>query len=222
MRFIIHDCEQRSDQWKALRLGKVCGSKAADMLAANKDGKWAAGRKNLLAQLVLERITGKSPEDSYQSRAMQQGTEREAEAAGYYESLTGRVLFEVGFLQHPTLAAGVSLDGYVGNLEQPRGIIEIKCPQPATHLEYLKDGRIPQNYRTQMLHALWITGAQQCDWMSYNPDFPEPLRAKIVPFHVKSEEIHAYEGLLKAFLAEVDAEESKVRMLMKGRYAEVS
>lgn len=218
-RFTIIDCAQRSPEWHQARLGKLTGSKAADMLAERKDKKPAAGRQNLLTQLVLERITGRNHEKSYQSRAMEQGTEREPEAVGHYEAMTGRVLFPAGFLQHPTLAAGVSLDGYVGDLDAPQGIIEIKCPIPATHLEYLETGVVPTEYLKQMLHALWITGAEWCDWLSYNPDFPEPLRAKLVRVESKYLDLDAYEGLVKLFLREVDAKEASVRKLMQQRAA---
>lgn len=215
MRFRIVECDQRSDDWRAARLGKLTGSRASDMLAVRQDKKPAASRQNLLTQLVLERITGRSHEHGYQSKYMEQGTEREAEAVSYYEALTGSLLSPVGFLQHPEMAAGVSLDGYVGEIEQPEGIVELKCPIPATHLEYLETGTVPGDYLKQITHALWITGAQWCDWMSYNPDFPEPLRAKLVRVEAEWIDLAAYEGLVRLFLKDVDAKEAAVRHLMK-------
>lgn len=214
-RFIVVECDQRSEQWHKARLGKLCGSKAADMLATHKDGKTpAASRRNLLTQLVLERITGRSHENGYQSRYMEQGVEREGDASGYYEALTGRLVFPVGFMHHPELAAGVSLDGYIGRMEEPDGIVELKCPIPATHLEYVETGIVPGEYMKQIAHALFITGAAWCDWVSYNPDFPEGLRAKLVRVEAKSLDLTAYEGLLRLFLKEVDAKEASVRALM--------
>lgn len=215
MKFTVIDCQQRSDEWHKARLGKLCGSKAADMLSSRRDGKPAAGRQNLLTQLVLERLTGRSHENGYQSRYMEQGAEREVDATGQYEALTGQPVFSVGFLQHPELAAGVSLDGYVGELKEPEGIIEIKCPIPATHLEYLETGVVPGDYLKQITHALWITGAQWCDWMSFNPDFPEPLRSKVVRVMAEWIDLPAYDGLVRAFLREVDAKEASVRKLMQ-------
>lgn len=213
-RFLVIDCEQRSEAWHKVRLGKLCGSKAADMLATNKDGKPSASRCNLLTQLVLERITGRPHEQGYQSRYMEQGIEREADASGCYEVLTGRPVFAVGFLQHPELAAGVSLDGYIGDLEQPEGIIEIKSPIPATHLEYVETGIVPGEYRKQILHALWITHAKWCDWLSYNPDFPDPLKAKLVRIERDPKEIALYEQCVIAFLKEVDTKEAAVLKLI--------
>lgn len=217
MRFTVIDCEQRTPEWHTARLGKLCGSKAADMLATTQAGKPSASRRNLLTQLVLERITQRSQEGGYQSRAMEQGIEREADAYAEYEAMTGRLLSSVGFLQHSVLAAGVSLDGYVGNIEtlEPEGIIEIKCPIPATHLEYLETGVVPGEYLKQITHALWITGAAWCDWMSFNPDFPEPLRSKLVRVEAKWIDLQAYEGLVMLFLKDVDAKEADVRKLMQ-------
>lgn len=214
-RFLVVDCEQRTEEWHRARLGKLCGSKAADMLSSRKDGKPAAGRQNLLTQLVLERITGRSHESGYQSRYMEQGAEREVDATGQYEALTGQPVFSVGFLQHAELAAGVSLDGYIGSLDAPEGIIEIKCPIPATHLEYLETGVVPGDYLKQITHALWLTGAQWCDWMSFNPDFPEALRSKVVRVQAEWIDLAAYDGLVRAFLKDVDAKEVAVRKLMQ-------
>lgn len=182
------------------------------MLAVRQDKKPAAGRQNLLTQLVLERITSRSHEGGYSSRWMEQGIEREEDARDQYEIATGRPLFTVGFLQHPTLAAGVSLDGYVGDFE---GLIEAKCPIPATHLEFLETDRIPDNYLKQITHALWITGAEWAEYLSFNPDFPEGLQVKVRRVLAKDLALDAYEGLVKQFLAEVDAKEAAVRKLMK-------
>lgn len=214
MKFLVVECEQRSDAWRAARLGKVCGSKASDMLATNKDGKPAASRRNLLTQLVLERITGRSQEGGYQSKFMEQGHEREDEARRFYEATTGRLLSEVGFLQHPELAAGVSLDGYAGDISAPSGLIEIKCPIPATHLEYVETGIVPGDYLKQVSHALFITGAPWCDWFSYNPDFPDPLKAKLVRVTAEGLNLKQYEVSLRIFLKDVDAKEASVRGLM--------
>jgi hypothetical protein len=173
------------------------------MLATIKSGGEAAGRRNLRVRLVLERITGRSQENGYQSAAMQQGIEREPDAYAMYEALTGRLLTSSGFIEHDTLAAGCSLDGYVDGLQ---GIIEIKSPIPATHLEYLKTGIVPGEYLKQILHGLFITGAQWCDWLSYNPDFPEGLQVKLVRVQRNDAEIAEYEKKLAVFLSDVDRE----------------
>lgn len=206
----IIDCAQRSAGWYAARLGLLTGTGAEDMLSTRKDGKEAAGRRNLRMRLVLERVTGRSLESDFVSAAMQQGADREADAAALYEAETGIVLHTVGFCRHDDLMAGCSPDGFIGDFE---GIAEIKSPLPATHWDYLKSGIVPMEYQKQILHNLWITGAAWCDWLSYNPDFPEPLRVKLVRVQRKQDEIDAYEVLVKTFLKEVDAEFASVKRM---------
>ncbi len=207
--FTVVDAPQRSEQWFAARLGRLTGSRASDMLSTLKTGKGeAAGRRNLRVQLVLERVTGRSLEDGFQSKAMEQGIIREVDACAMYEALTGTFLHSTGFLAHNTLLAGCSLDGHVGDFE---GIIEIKSPQPATHLDYLRSGQIPDNYYKQILHGLWMSGAPWCDWLSYNPDFPAHLQTKLVRVERNEAEIKAYELMVRMFLGEVEAEVTAIR-----------
>src|SRR5262245_52635588 len=104
---ILHQVDQRSPEWVALRLGRVTSSCAAEMLARLKDPKAeAAGRRNLRVRLTLERVTGRSLESAYVSPAMQQGIAREVDALTLYEGLTGRLLRPVGFVAHEELMAG--------------------------------------------------------------------------------------------------------------------
>jgi hypothetical protein len=178
------------------------------MLSSLKDQKKeSASRRNLRIRLVLERLTGRSLERDYVSQAMQDGIDREADAVGLYEALTGRLLNTTGFLAHDTLMAGTSPDGYVGDFD---GVVEAKCPMPATHLDYLRTGIIPSDYQKQITHHLWITGAQWCDWLSYQPDFPEPLQVKMVRVLRDEAQMKAYELLVRMFLAEVDKEYAEI------------
>jgi hypothetical protein len=210
-RFDVIACDQRSPAWFAARLGRLTGSRAADALAVLKRGSGeAAGRRNLRIQLVLERLTGQPQEDGYCSPAMQQGIDREPAARAAYEAVTGTLLQTSGFLQHPTLLAGVSLDGFVGDYA---GLVEIKAPLAATHLDYVRTGTIPADYLTQVRHALWITGAAWCDWCSYCPEFPPELQLKIVRVVSVPQELAAYEVMVRAFLVEVDREFNEVRRL---------
>lgn len=201
--FTIVNAEQRSPEWFDARLGRITGSRAGDMLATIKSGGWAASRKNLLMQLVLERVTCKCQERTVQTQAMADGVEREPEALRLYEHLTGNSIRHTGFLRHTELYAGCSLDGHVGDFE---GVVEAKCPMPATHYEYLRTGIVPEHYRLQCIHALWMTGAQWCDWISFHPDFPEALRLKVVRVTPKDAEHAKYDAAVRAFLAEVERE----------------
>jgi len=210
--FIPLTTDQRSDAWRAARLGRVTGSCAADMLSKNASKGEAAGRRNLRVRLVLEQLTGQSQEDLWISRDMQRGIELEPTALLAYEVETGRVVRPVGFLAHPTLMAGCSPDGVVGSFA---GIVEVKVPKSATHLEYLRGG-VPGDYLKQCQHNLWITGAAWCDFVSFDPRFPEELRLKITRITMDEAQRRAYELMVCLFLSEVERERLEVQGLIAG------
>jgi hypothetical protein len=189
----------------------MTGSRAGDMLATLKNGKESTSRKNLRVQLALERILGRSVESDYVSAAMRQGIEREPEAIGVYEVITGRMVRTTGFLRCTDIAAGCSLDGHINDFE---GIIEVKCPIPATHLEALRSNRVPPEYIPQVTHNLMVSGAKWCDWLSYNPDFPEKINTVLVRIVREDFAIMSYRRALEAFLTEVDSAESEIREMM--------
>lgn len=214
---IVHDCAQRSVEWHALRVGKLTGTCAADMLATIKSGE-AAARRDLRLRLVCERLTGRSQENGYVNAEMQRGVDLEPAARMAYEVLTGQIVSECGFVQHDTLPAGCSPDGFVGAWET---VVSLKCPKSATHLKYLRSGVMPSEYLPQMLHELWVTGAKAYDFISFDDRFDERLQV----FHVRVERndaaIAEYESKALAFLAEVDNELECVRTLadLKGQMA---
>ena len=211
MSFTIHNCEQRSPEWFAARLGRLTGSCASDMLTTIKSGESAA-RRNLRTRLVLERITGTSQESDFISQDMQNGIDREADARAYYEAVSGYLVSEVGFLQHRELMAGCSPDGIIGDIN---GLVSLKCCKPATHLDFLETGAIALEYQRQNLHELWLSGADWIDFVSYQPSFPEPLRAKLVRVEARTLDLAGYETAVRAFLSEVEAKEATVRKLMQ-------
>lgn len=208
----VYDVVQRSPEWKDLRLGRLTSTCAAPMLATRKDKQEAADRRNLRLRLVLERITNRTQESTYVSSAMQQGQDREADARVLYEAITGRLLTSVGFVAHDSLMAGCSPDGIVGHFE---GLVEAKCPLASTHLSYVRSGRVPEEYYHQVTHQLWITGARWCDWISYCPDFPEPLQMRMVRIDRVEEAMKAYELIVRQFLAEVDRDHAEILALVQ-------
>jgi putative phage-type endonuclease len=201
-KFSVLDAEQRSPEWFAARAGRLTGSRAGDMLATIKSGE-AAARRDLRTQLVVERLTGSPQEDSFINAAMAWGIEHEAEAFAAYEAHSGNLVRRTGFLTHLDAMVGCSLDGDVDDFT---GIVEIKCPKSATHYGYLKTGDVPANHRPQILHNLWVTGAEWCDFVSYDPRYPEHLRLFVVRVPRVEFEITAYEKCAQKFLDEVDAE----------------
>ena len=213
MTLTFHDCEQRSATWYELRRGRLTSTGAADMLATHKDGKtFAASRVNLLVRLVLEHTTTYLADsgNGYQSRAMQDGLERQDDAATRYELITDRLVYPVGFVSAAEYPVGVSPDGLVGD----DGSVSIKCPIPATHLAYLRTGVIPKNYLDQIRHELWVTGRAWVDYFSYSPEFAElKMDAKLTRVYRKDLDMAAYEKAALAFLAEVEREIAAVRTM---------
>jgi putative phage-type endonuclease len=167
--------EQGTDDWFNARLGKVTASRISDVVAKTKSGV-SASRGNYMAQLIVERMTNK-PTESYSNTAMQWGTNTEPLARAAYEMATNTMVEEVGFVQHPDdEMCGASPDGLVGE----DGLIEIKCPNTATHIETLINGEIDNKYLLQMQWQMACTGRQWCDFVSFDPRMPESLQLKII------------------------------------------
>jgi putative phage-type endonuclease len=163
--------EQRSEEWFAARCGKVTASRVADIIARTKTGP-SASRENYLAQLVCERMTGK-PAESYSNAAMAWGTEQEPFARAAYESAKDVLVEEVGFVPHPSFSeAGASPDGLVGEF----GLVEIKCPNTATHIQTLLEQKVPEKYNTQMQWQMACTQRHWCDYVSFDPRMAEGLQ----------------------------------------------
>lgn len=201
--FTVVDTPQRSVAWFEARLGRLTGSKAGAMLATRLDKEEAAARRDLRAQLVVERLTGQVQEDGYVSPEMRRAIGVEPLAVAAYEALTGHVVQRTGFLSHDALPVGCSLDGHLGDFA---GILEIKCPKSATHLTYLHAGTVPPAYLPQIVHNLWVSGAAWCDFLSFDDRFPPHLQTVLVRYHRNDQEIALYTLAVARFLDEVGEE----------------
>jgi len=192
--------EQGSDEWKQLRCGKVTASRIADMLAKTKTG-WGASRANYKAQLVAERLTGVVAE-GFTNAAMEWGKEKEAQARAAYGFYTNETVELIDFVTHPVmLMSGASPDALVGM----DGLVEIKCPNTATHIETLLGGSVPGKYQFQMQWQMACTGRWWCDFVSYDPRMPEDMRLFVRRLERDEEAIAMIERETRAFLAEIDA-----------------
>lgn len=192
---------QGTPEWLQARAGCLTASAIADIMAKGKGGAESASRANLRARLVAERLTG-TPTETFQSEAMRWGTEHETFARAAYEIRCRVMVDQVGLVMHPELAfAGASPDGLVGN----DGLVEIKCPNTATHIEYLLDGNPPRKYQPQMLWQMECTGRAWCDFVSYDPRMPEELQLFIVRFDRDDKRINEVREEAVRFLAEVES-----------------
>lgn len=203
---MTEDFSQGSPEWHSVRCGKVTASRVADVIAKTKTG-YSASRANYAAQLITERLTGVQAE-GYTNAAMQWGTETEPEARAAYEFNRAESVTEVGFVLHPIIGdTGASPDGLVGD----DGLIEIKCPQTATHIETLIGASVPGKYVTQMQWQMACTGRQWCDFVSYDPRMPESMRFFCQRVYRDDEVIAELEAEVVKFLNEVRAKVEELR-----------
>lgn len=190
--------DQRSAEWFAARAGKATASKIADIVARTKTG-WGASRANYAAQLVAERLTGRV-EEGFSNAAMQWGTEKEPDARAAYAFHVDVDVEEVGFVIHPGIPmAGASPDGLVGT----DGLVEIKCPGTAAHIDALLRGEIPGKYQTQMNWQMACTKRKWCDFVSYDPRLPESMQLFVKRLERDDAEITRLEMEVMTFLADV-------------------
>ena len=200
--------EQRTSEWFQERLGKVTASRVADIIARTKSG-YSASRDNYMAQLVCERMT-QTPVESYTNAAMQWGTEQEPFARAAYESAKDVLVEEVGFIPHPLIQnSGASPDGLVGEF----GLVEIKCPNTATHIQTLLDQKIPEKHITQMQWQMCCTDRRWCDFVSFDPRMAEGLQIFIKRVEFDPEYVSMLEKEVILFLKELDTKIEQLNQL---------
>jgi predicted phage-related endonuclease len=142
------------------------------------------------------------PAESYVNAAMQHGTDTEPEARFAYEFYQGVTVEQVAFVHHHRFGdgAGCSPDGFVGT----DGLVEIKCPNTATHLDTLLGQAMPGKYESQIQFQLACTGRQWCDFVSYDPRMPESMRLFVMRIERDDRRIAELETEVVSFLNELD------------------
>lgn len=190
--------EQRTAEWHQERLGCVTASAIYKVMARTKSG-YGADRANYAAQLIAERLTG-FPAESFTNAAMQWGVDTEVQARAMYSFTTGLDVIETGFHAHPTIAlSGASPDGLVGE----KGLVEIKCPNTATHIATLRGAGIDRKYLLQMQWQMACTGREWCDFASFDPRLPLEMQLHVRRVNRDAELLAEIETEVTAFLAEI-------------------
>ena len=195
----VIDCEQNSAEWLAARCGSLGASSIADMVAKTRTG-WGASRFNLAARIVCERLTG-TPQESYTNAAMQWGHDTEPQARAMYEFMRDVAVQQVGLVLHPSInKSHASPDGLVGDA----GLIEIKCPNTATHIETLLSEDVEGKYVKQMQWQMACCGRAWCDFVSFDPRLPAEMQMFVQRVRRDDEFIAELEREARLFLAEID------------------
>ena len=202
---------QGNGAWFNARTGKLTASRMKNAMKYLKGGADSADRKDLKVEILCERLTGDIV-DKFVNTAMQWGIDKEPEAKEQYELKTGRLIKDVGFVDHPKIEfCGASPDGLVDE-----GLIEIKCPTTATHLNWILAGVVPDDHKPQMCLQALCTGRSWVDFVSYDPRMPEANRLFVRRYTPTAEELAKVEAEAVKFLSEVQEmfeQLTKVEML---------
>ena len=195
---MTEELEQGTEAWKLARCGSLGASSVHEALARTKSG-WGASRANVLARLISERLTG-VPQDTYTNSAMQHGIDTEPEARAAYQFEKGVLVRTVGLFKHPAITGThASPDGFVGD----DGLLEVKCPNTATHLDTLLGEPIPSKYVIQCQWQMACTARAWCDWVSFDPRLPDNMRLHIQRIKRDDRHIAELETQVREFLHEL-------------------
>ncbi len=202
--------EQGSVEWFQARCGLVTASRVADVAAKTKSG-WGASRGNYMAELVAERLTGNTAA-SYTNVAMQWGIDTEPQARAAYEFFHDVSVETVGLMKHPVIEeSAASPDGLIGD----KGMVEIKCPNTATHIDALLGQKIQGKYLIQMQWQMACAARDWCDFVSYDPRMPADLSLFVARVERDNERIEELESMVTEFLNEVSGKVEQLHTLRK-------
>lgn len=163
---IVKEFSQHSDRWFAEKTGKPSASNLDKIITSS--GAPSKQREGYLFELAAEIIT-KTSGGTYQSAAMAEGVEREAESRQLYELIHGVEVEEVGVVYKDENKAFLcSPDGLI-NREYG---LELKNVLPKTQIGYLLSGKLPTAYFVQVQASMFITGFDRWVFFSYSPGLP--------------------------------------------------
>lgn len=175
-------------EWLKKRAGKVTASNFANFIKKDKNGgyKLSDGKvaEDLIYKIAWERfvINGNIADAfnrvSISSKATEHGIENEGAAVYRYQQVTGTQVDYINRFVQVGEWIGGTPDGYIGD----DGIIEVKCPfNGGNHLRSLLTKEVYNtDYIYQIQGYLWLTKRKWCDFISYDPDMPQPLDIAII------------------------------------------
>jgi putative phage-type endonuclease len=199
---------QGSDEWFAVRLGKITASRLNDLMKKTKYGE-STYKTRLRMELAIERITGKPSGDTFMNKAMHDGIEREPDARKLFEAVTGKEVALCGSFDHEDVVnTSASPDGL---LRGENAVLEIKCPTHVTHAKNLMAKGMDSRYINQIQWQMACTESTHGYFASYHPDFPPELRLKYVRVERDDEIINALEKAVRDFDVEIEDLVTKIK-----------
>lgn len=171
----VHTCQQYSEDYWKVRRGIPSASCFDNIITPT--GKPSEQSHKYVCSLIADRLSPLyGQQEEYVSASMRNGTIMEPEARRYYEFEREMKVEQVGFCITDDGRFGVSPDALVNKRE---GTLELKNPDPKTHVEWLLAGVLPPKHKPQVHGALIVTGCDWADFMSYSPGLP-PLLVRVV------------------------------------------
>lgn len=163
--FKFHNVDQNSDEWFALRAGRLTSSKLGTVMA-NYGKSFGEPAKKYAVNIAIEQITGQPIASTYTNDHMERGHEQEPIARMLYEEENFTEVTNGGFFGSDFI--GCSPDGLVGD-----GLIEIKSVIAPVHFATIKRQNVDPAYKWQCIGNLKFTGLDWIDFVSFCADFPE-------------------------------------------------
>lgn len=204
---MIHfdNAPQGSDEWLAIRRGRITGSRFKDARDRIKNGDLSAKSRLYAMDVARERVGGKAPQ-VFSNAAMRTGTEQEPHARMAYEIGQAALVEEAGFAYTDDGLFGVSVDGLVSDT----GIVEIKTMVSSETLFRAVVQRDISEYMDQCMGALWLLGRRWCDLCLWAPDLPEK-KLHVIRIDRDDDYIGALETDLMSFARTVSEYEIELR-----------
>ncbi len=194
----MNEVKQGDYDWLRARLGVITASNASAVIA--KSGSMT--RDGYMATLIGEIATGAPLEGNAPSgKAIDWGNENEPAARESYQFMTMNHVDEFPFVFSDDMRCGCSPDGLITGLG--RGL-EIKCPfNTRYHIELLVDGRVKKEYMDQVQYSMWVTGAQEWEFVSFDPRMKSNI-LKIVTISRDEKYMTKFAELVPQFIEEMD------------------
>jgi putative phage-type endonuclease len=215
MERIIRDIAQGSPEWMALRVGKIGGSRIADLLTEGRSGAESLTRRKYKNELIRERLTGRKL-DTYKTPAMQRGIDLEPMARAWYEVKYNTFVDQVAIVLHPSINGGqCSPDGIV---EATNSLIEIKIPNPENHLDNILTGgkQLEQYYDQVQWQLACMPEKEFCDLVSYDPEMPDHLQGFVKRIYRDDEYIQTMQNAVIVFLSEIETIVNNLKEIQNG------
>jgi len=215
MERIIKGIEQGSPEWMALRIGKIGGSRVADVLTEGRSGAESLTKRKYKNELIRERLTGRKL-DTYKTPAMQRGIDLEPMARAWYEVKYNTFVDQVAIVLHPSIDGGqCSPDGLV---EATNSLIEVKIPNPENHLDNILTGgkQLEQYYDQVQWQLACMPEKEFCDLVSFDPEMPDHLQGFVKRIYRDDNYIQTMQNAVIAFLSEIETIVNNLKEIQNG------